>query len=251
LGHERVGLLPKTKPWRSLVEQVGAEAGDVEALPRVANRTLAAIGNRFSGLAADPNIQEAFLFLVDLARSATLGATDQTLLERTPLQLSAQLSQRLLTVTGSLETRAITQRAVADALTTWYRDRPATPGDLFEPKQTEAAWSGLGSGAGFCEVSRLFFAKFTERYLSYFLDREASAVLPDLASREAFRRNLSEHISDVSRHAFETSKITQSFSAGWFNKHALSGAVSKPQVNRFLGYAFEKLREEFRREEGK
>jgi hypothetical protein len=234
-----------------VVAQLGEGAVGIDTVPKIANQTLTAIGNRFGALASDPCVQEAFIFLVDLAGSAIPRGADHSLLNRTSLQLAAELNQRLLTIVGSLETKAIAQRATADALTTWQRERPAQSRDLFEKKNTATLWRALGSGAGFCEISRLFFAKFTERYLSYFLDREASAALPDLASREAFRRNLSTHVSEISKHAFETSKITQSFAAGWFNKYASSGAPTRQQVKKFLAYAFEKVREEFRREEGR
>jgi len=52
----------------------------------------------------------------------------------------------------------------------------------------------------------------------------------------------------IADHAFETSKIMQSFAAGWFNKHAVSSPPSETEVTNFLRISFDKMREEFRRE---
>ena len=142
----------------------------------------------------------------------------------------------------------LAQRAAADAIVTWRRENYAEQPDLFLDSAPRSRWNGLGSGAGFCEMSRLYFAKLTERYLNYFLEREASAVIADLGARERFKNRLSAHVSEVSRHSFESAKITQSYAAGWFNKNALGTSPSNTQTKKFLAYAFEKLREEFRRE---
>jgi hypothetical protein len=95
----------------------------------------------------------------------------------------------------------------------------------------------------------VFFGKFVERYLKFFLEREASAQLPSLQEREAFSRRLEEQVHDLSQHAFETTKIAQSFAAGWFNKRL--GEKRRPsdgELQSFLAFAFAKLREELRRE---
>ena len=57
-------------------------------------------------------------------------------------------------------------------------------------------------------------------------------------------------VDGVSRHAFETSRITQSYAAGWFQKHAKEGMPSEGQIQKFLSFALHKIREELRREVG-
>jgi len=94
----------------------------------------------------------------------------------------------------------------------------------------------------------LFFSKYVERYLNYFLEREASQVLHTVQDRNRFKTEIEAHISDVSQHAFETAEITQSWAAGWFNKNAIEGMPSNTEVNSFLSYAFGKLRAELIRE---
>src|SRR5208337_3172713 len=107
------------------------------------------------------------------------------------------------------------QKAATDAIALWTEQQKQQPSIFDKANNVSEIWQKANSGRGFCEVARFFFAKFTERYLNYFLDREASAALPSINDREKFSLSLKEHIDDVSKHAFETAKITQSFAAGW------------------------------------
>ena len=116
------------------------------------------------------------------------------------------------------------------------------------PGDPREIWQRADNGAGFCEVSRLFFSKFTERYLNYFLEREASASMASVSERDRLASQLSEHIDGVSKFAFETSRITQSFAAGWFNNYARDRYPSKDESRSFLNVAIGKMREELRRE---
>ncbi len=93
-------------------------------------------------------------------------------------------------------------------------------------------------------MGRMFFAKITERYLNYFLDRGASVAIDNLSTRENFSKQLAKH-------TFETAKITQSFAAGWFNKNAKDKMPEESNIKSFLTLAFSKMSEELRREAAK
>jgi hypothetical protein len=110
--------------------------------------------------------------------------------------------------------------------------------------RTAQKWRDAGTAAGFCEISRLFFARLTERYLRYFLERAGSEVVWQAESKDAFQQRLSTHLDRVSTLAFETSKITQSFAAGWFNRRLNERKFEKRHAKDFLRVAFAKLREE-------
>ncbi len=249
MGHERLGLLPKTKRWRAIVEAIASADAPPGDVPEIAKHTLEALGSRYVDLASDKSVETAFAFLVDIARAAAGKPASVDVAGKSPLGLAADLAGRFGLTEASLETSEIVRRAAADAVARWSRENATTQSELFADSVSSSPWKTLGTGAGFCELSRLFFARLTERYLSYFLDREASAALPDLGARENFRQQLQRHIGDVSKHSFETARITQSYSAGWFNKHALKEQPSAEQLGRFLSYAFEKLREDLRRED--
>ncbi len=249
MGHERIGVLPKTKRWRAIVAEIAAVDAPPSGVPEIARHTLNALGSRYVDLASDAAVEAAFGFLVDMARTGAGKQAAADISTKSPLSFVADLGQRLGATEGSLETAEIVRHAAADAIATWGRENATTQSELFADSAPGNAWRGLGTGAGFCELSRLFFSRLTERYLSYFLDREASAALPNLQAREQFRRQLQAHLGDVSKHSFETAKITQSFAAGWFNKNAATNQPTRAQIRRFLSYAFAKLREDLRRED--
>ena len=132
---------------------------------------------------------------------------------------------------------------MASATVTSRRSFAQGPAD-----SSRKVWTAASTGAGFSEVCRLFLARFTERYLRYFLEREASAVIKSIDARERFSQRLHESVDAVSQHAFETSRIAQSFAAGWFNKYARQQTPNNARLSTFLRVAFGKLREELRRE---
>jgi hypothetical protein len=70
-----------------------------------------------------------------------------------------------------------------------------------------------------------------------------------LFERHEFNRGLEKHVQEISQHAFETSKITQSFSAGWFNKVIKEGVPDDEKIQGFLSFAFQKINSELLREE--
>lgn len=256
MGHERTGSLPRTRRWRSIVEDISRSQGHPGPVSDLAARTLHNVRDRFNKLHTDPGVQAAFAYLVALAsptlpRTSGLSSPDVGLEGNpSPARIAKNLSQWVRRHALSQEYAEIACRAGADAIVEWTRTRTAQ-GHLFEAGASATSiWAESATAAGFCQVARSFFARFTERYLRYFLEREASAQLSSLEARESFIKSLHGHIEDVSRHAFETSKITQSFAAGWFNNHARESRPSDTEIRRFLATAFGKLQEEIQREAG-
>lgn len=258
MGHERVGTLPKTKRWRVIVQQIGAGAasGNFDTAS-IADQTLRNVRNRFRFMDSDEGTNAAFRFLVNLAVSsrtpddpqfnALLGAAAE---KATPLKLASALRRYTADADKTPEYSAIAESAAIDALASWYEDHKPKTMSLFESfEKPQDTWREAGNGAGFCELSRLFFANYVQRHLNYFLEREASQVLGNVQARNRFQAEIEAHVQEVSQHAFETSKITQSWAAGWFSVHATGGMPNDTEINSFLSHAFGKLRSELMREE--
>lgn len=255
MGHERVGSLPRTKGWRQIVADLARlEGGEDVSISDIARRTLKHVRRRYADIHKDSGVQAAFGYLLALAtdrynRAEARVIVGVTLRENpSPLQLAARLNAWVAEHANSMEYAEIARRAGGDTIAQWTRHR-GRQHDLFEnPTDTQRVWHAASDAQGFCEVARLFFAKFTKRYLRYFLEREASAELPSLEARDKFSEQLQAHVNTVSQHAFETSKITQSFAAGWFNNHARHGHPSDREIEGFLALSFGKLQEELQRE---
>ena len=250
MGHERVGALPKTEPWRKVVKDIASYNGDAEQSRRIANQTLENVRDRFESIQRDPNVRAAFKFLTELAVAGAGGQTTAFQLPDNPtaFTIARALDSAVPAHTGSSEYAALAKAAATDAIANWYAQNARQPSLFGTAEQNSEIWKRAGTAGGFCEIARLFFAKFTERYLNYFLEREASAVSPTIERRELLQKQIRDQIDAVSKHAFETARITQSFAAGWYNRHAREAMPTDEEIAGFLAIAFGKLREDLRRE---
>jgi hypothetical protein len=257
MGHERLGILPKTQRWQQVIDQIAKPSLSDEEVSSVARQTAHNISSRLRNIQTEPGVRIAFKFLVSLSvasrspkpREALSSHGIEVPVAITPLSVAKAVRAQVAGKGDSLEYGEIAQNAAIDAIALWYEDNRDRQMSLFEPSADSfQVWRKTGNGAGFCELARLFFAKFTERYLNYFLEREASARLGNLYERDQFQKKMRDYVDIVSKHAFETAKITQSFAAGWFNKHAAQDIPTDGEIQDFLFVAFGKIREELQRE---
>ena len=258
MGHERVGILPKTARWTRLVHQMGGVFASEVPVGNLAAQTLQNVRKQYETLFQDDVVKSAFAFLIKFSRAcrsddphAEMKASGIPMAEKaTLLSIVRTLKDQISPQQAATEYGQITIGAAADAIGNWYKQNASQQMPLFKPSSEFLdSWRPLGDGSGFCELARLFFGKVTERYLNYFLERAASAICPTLEHRERFQESIRSHVDDVSKHAFETAKITQSFAAGWFNGHARDRTPDDREIEGFLTVAFGKMRDELRREE--
>jgi hypothetical protein len=257
MGHERIGFLPRSKRWREIVEAIATSPTDYPLeVSRLADNTLRNVSDRFRRLHKDEGVQAAFGYLVSLATShlpkGSGMASAMTGLEEnpSPARIAKNLNDWVNRHAMSREYAELACRAAADTIAKWTRTLSKQRSLFDESSPATRVWSETANGRGFCEMARIFFSHFTERYLRYFLEREASAKLPSVEARQRFNDSLHEHVDQVSKHAFETSKITQSFAAGWFNNYARSSRPTNSEIENFLAVAFNKIHEELERETG-
>lgn len=259
MGHERIGFLPKTKQWNAIVQQLSEYEGDMEAVVKIADDTLKCIRKTYEYMPFDESVTKAIKFLALISFSAK--QIDQvSFLKENGCAIDNKLSLFSLvncaknyidTENGSLETNKIAKDSVLQAITTYQGDHSSQQLSLFGD-QSNSVWKETGTGAAFCELARSFFAAFTDRQIKYYIERSAASEIDNYAALQAFSTGISKQSDAISHHAFETSKIMQSFAAGWFNKHAVDSVPLDNKITDFLRTSFGKMREEFRREaEGK
>lgn len=258
MGHERVSFLPKTKRWNDIVKQMGEVYASEVSAASIAAQTLQNVRKRYKTLFQDDVVKTIFEFLVAFAR-ACRSPDPQNQFQLSKIRLPDQptllsIVKALRDCIPSLEATSeygqLAFAAAADAFGQWHKQHVTTQVPLLQsPPDYYESWRDLGSGGGFCELARLYFGKLTERYLNYFLDRVASATFKNIELRDRFQNEIHNHIDEVSKHAFETAKITQSFAAGWFTAHTREGVPDSNQIKGFLAVAFGKLSDELRREQ--
>ena len=254
MGHERIGFLPKTQQWNHIVSQLSLYDGDSDSIADIANSTLECIKRSYGLMSQDESVIKAIRFLAILSFSANKENQIEFLnqngykVDQTLSLFSILNSARTFieTENGSLETNKIAKDAILQTLSTYQQNNSHEQLSLFST--TNDIWRNVGTGAAFCELARSFFSAFTDRHLKYYLDRSAATSISDYRKYQSFSDVVASQSEAISHHAFETSKIMQSFAAGWYNNHVRETTPSDNEISGFLSVAFGKMKEEFRRE---
>lgn len=256
MGHERIGALPKSQQWREVVGGLATLYERPHRIDSVATDTLGLVQNRFRALQNDSAVNSSFAFLIQLARSAKGGglpnfvgsAKEQAAVK--PIVIAQALREHVGEEIENAEYGVLAQDAAIDAIGKWFSLKDdAGQGSLFGEDQLENdPWLRLGRSEGFCEIARLYFASLSERYLNYFLEREVANALGTIEARQSVKDDLKHHVDQISKHAFETAQITQSFAAGWFARHAMNEMPSESEIKGFVAHAMGKMRGELNRE---
>lgn len=255
MGHVRIGFLPHTKQWQNIVQQLSRFGGDESVAIKIANDTLEAIRNTYETLPYDESVIKAILYLANLAFSAKMmdqieylnqnGYGVDNNLSLHSLVSSAQ--EYITTDEGSREINKLAKDAAMQAVIRYYEKHSSGQLTLFGEGE-QNPFTKAGTGAAFCELARSFFSAFIDRQIKYYVEREAASTINDYRQLDNFTKSLTKQTNAIADHAFEISKLMQSFAAGWFNKYAISSAPTDDDVISFLKLSFSKMREELRRE---
>lgn len=260
MGHERVGSLPKTERWRGIVNSISSYTDTGETIADIASQTTKNVRHRFQNIENDNGVFAAFKYVLVLTQAAKSNDAFEIMarygidlpIDFNLYDLAYSIQEYIGKNIDSKEYSAFATQSMIDTVSEWARQHEKYQITLFDSGEKGLEiWNEAANGAGFCELSRLFFSKFTERYLKYFLEREAAASIKNIYDRKQFNENLEDHVERISKHAFETSKITQSFAAGWYNKEVKATLPSDKKIRGFLSFAFKKINSELIREETK
>lgn len=257
MGHERIGYLPKSKKWRTIVFEIAKFTANGDTIAQIAKQTTKNLIYRYDNIEADKGVLAAFKFLILLSQSARQKNSSEYLRKQgillpdnfNLLALSKAIREYINSNSESKEYSAFANHALIETVSQWSKQNQIQQQIQFDPGTNSFdEWRSAADGRGFCELSRMFFSNFTDNYLKYFLEREASAKINSLFDRDSFNKKLDQHLNDISNHAFETAKITQSFSAGWYNNHAKDEIPSNEKIRAFVSFCFKKLNSEIIRD---
>lgn len=224
MGHNTLGVLPRSRHWQDVVRLLDAGAADSEVVAASAR----AAEKDLLGAADDPVFVEAVRLLLNIplaARSDDFGQALRNIglpVNNRPelLDLVAAVAERLDDVRRETRTRSdfgeIAARALTSTLTIAIGD--ALPG-LFgaTPADVQAVARKLSWAKGISGFSREFFGTLVSGTLSYWLDRTLALQVgegrrfPTTSARNAFDRELDHYSSEATR-------IIKEFSSGWYGK---------------------------------
>jgi hypothetical protein len=247
MGHIRLGRLPRTRKWQEVVGLLGTGATTSE----VAAATLHASKGGLERAARDPALVQSFWLLTQLplcARKADFVKELENVgvsvaAEPTLTELIGGLSDAVDTHMhrrgGRTDLGEMAQLGAAESLTGVLSERTTSLfGSTAEDVRREL--SRLGTPSNFSLLARDFFARLTERYLTYFLSRELSNQLGSIHANRQFREALSLHCK-------QASKIVERFAADWFSKANYKGGITPKKAAWFIDYALTKLGAELKK----
>lgn len=255
MGHNLLGVLPRTKRWATVVDQVGSGA---EA-PSIVAASMRAAERQFLRASDEPVFVESVRILLNIplaGRSADFGQALRDV--NIPSSNAPELLDLLAASTARLdEVRRQTQSAsdmgeiaaraliatlsqqIGDALPSLFT---ATPEDV-QARSRQLSWS-----KGISELSRHFFSELMSGTLSYFLDRTlashvgAGLRFANATERDAFDGELRAYTASMTR-------IIQEFSGGWYGKTLHErGGFSTQDAAIFGAVALKKIVSELKRD---
>jgi hypothetical protein len=254
MGHVRLGVLPKSRKWRQVVEELrlGAEIDVVAA--SAADAAEASL----HAASKDPAFLHAFWLLTQLPLAARgpdftqdlgrLGVQvpDQPSLIDVVAGISAAVDRYAREQGGRSDLGEMAQMAAVESFMALIG--PNLP-SLFAPSpgEVQRAIGRFAGGERFSTLAREFFTRLTQRSLDYYLSRElnnhigAAERFPNDGARSQFDDALG-------RHCREASRIIEAFAGGWYGKNVYQGdGLTPDSIRRFAPIAFKKIRAELRK----
>lgn len=251
MGHVRLGVLPKSRKWTQVVEELrlGADVGELAASAAdAAEVNLKAASN-------DPAFLHAFWLLTQVPLAARgpefaedlrrlrMSVPDQPSLWDVVAAVSAAVDLHAREQGGRTDLGEMAQMAAVESLAALIG--PSLP-SLFDPTpgEVQRAIGRLAGGDRFSALAREFFARLTQRSLDYYLNRELSN---HVGAGERFGNDVvrSQFDEALDRHCREAARIVEAFAGGWYGKNVYQGdGLTPEEIRRFAPVAFRKIRAE-------
>ena len=256
MGHNRLQLPPRTRPWRKVVgvlEDTGSWTAEIASATAMA----AHIGlQRAKG---DEGLSYSFWLLCQIplaAKQTDFGKALRGLGLNVPdlpsaFDVAAAFTGSVESHTRQMRTRTdigeIGQLSAAECLTA-----TATQGakGLFcsEAEDLQKTFRERATQKNFGYFAQDFFARFTNRFLTYHLSRELSNHVGEgrrfanIGEHEQFKESLELHCR-------QTAQIVREFAGTWHSKTNYESGITPLKAKHFVAHAMTKLSDELTRRE--
>ena len=252
MGHSRLGTLPDTRRWRSVIGLVAENAG----VNAVADATMHASQRGLEMADSDEGLRQTFFLLSQLTlavrqddfRSALGNVGVDVRGEPGVLNIVASFTEavdRHLRATRSrTDIGEMAQMAAAECLTSILTERSRS---LFGTSAAEVqdATRSCSTKTGFAVLAHDFFSRFTQRYLTYHLSRELPNHVGE-GQRFGTPAEHTEFVNQMKVHCREAAVIVKDFAGGWYSKANFEGGISRTKAKGFVHVALKKIRQELK-----
>lgn len=255
VGTQRIGTLPNTERWRRVIRLIADDADVTD----VATATTEAALDGFRKVRKDEGMAYTYFLLARLAccardedsvaalRGEGLVLSDQPDLFELAAAFTEAVDLHLQCRHQRTDLGEMAQLAGIEALTDRLHQQSAS---LFgtTPAEVRVAVQRLSTETGFGLLTHLYFARFTQRFLTYHLGRELSHHVGG-NGRFADPVEHNEFLRRLNIHCWEAAAILRDYAGGWYSKALAPGhsGITRSEVARFLGYSLTKLHGELQR----
>jgi hypothetical protein len=256
MGHSRLGVLPKTRDWKAVVQLLREGA----AVDEIAAASAKAAESSLPDLAREETLVRSLWLLTQIPRAARsadfVGALrhldlhpgrDPGLIDIVTAVIES-VDRHVARAGRRTDFGEIAQRAAAETLATLAaRELPGLFGA--DAEDVRRAVGKFATVRNFGFLARDFFARLTRRHLEYYLGRElANHIGPgerfdSLGQERAFG-------SALELHCIEAARIVEDFSADWYSKAVFEDRLTPEATARFAAVAFDKIQRELRQRRG-
>lgn len=254
MGHIRLGDLPRTRKWSQVVGLIEGGAGTAQ----IANATINAAEKGLQLAVKDKGVIETIWLLCQLplaARSVNfvqalrdcgLSVSDCPGLMEVVGAVTDAIDAKLPNCNGRTDLGEMAQMAAAETLTEVIGGRTKS---LFgtTPDDVRQAFAQLATNKQFSVFAKDFFARFTNKCLSYFLSRALPQHVGE-GQRFTTLSQQAEFTTAMETHCKEAARIVETFSGDWFSKKnwETGGDLSRQDIAAFTSYAMTKLTAELK-----
>jgi hypothetical protein len=251
MGHNRLGTLPDTAPWRRVVALI-ADNADVAA---VARGTTTAALDGLEMAKGDAGLIHSFWLLTQVA-VASRQADYREGLRRAGILVAASSPDLFEVVSGfsdavdryldrkhrRTDIGEMGQLAAVESLTSLLRQRSS---HLFEPSPADVrrAARELSTQRGFGTLAHDFFARFKQSFLTYHLGRELANHVGG-NGRFVDQDEHDQFVEHLRTHCREAAGIMQEFAGDWYSKGNYEGGITPVKARNFVNYTLVKLQKE-------
>jgi hypothetical protein len=260
MGHQRLGEIPKTQKWATVVAKVagdgqgpsgaGFRAQDVE---EIAATTLAAAEAGLLKAINDPGLRYSFYLLTRIVLAAReaewrvgladLGihlSDDSSLFDLTS-EVQIAIDEHLSSRGGPSDISEIAQQAAGEALAKLAGPKAVT---LFGAGSAELqdAVRELSTKAGFSRLGQRFFGGFMARFLNFYLSRITAGQVG--GERIQTAGDLTRFNEALETHCLQSARIVYDFCGEWYSKTEFQQGIDLTNTSGFMAVALKKLRDE-------
>jgi hypothetical protein len=111
------------------------------------------------------------------------------------------------------------------------------------PDDVQRAARELSTRQGFATLAHDFFARFTQRFLTYHLGRELANHVGG-NGRFADPAEHNEFVENLQVHCREAAGIMRTYAGDWYSKANFERAMTPVKARDFVNYTLQKLRKE-------